>query len=256
MTGATGLPVMSGFAAYFCAEWVDPGKRPLRLSWRGSFLIAGGMYVLRSRREVVGHVALVPPSLGQLPVPAEDMEAQRDGVVALFARVAELKATDTGAEGRRFSDYVADGLTGLVLELIGHDLTDRRARLSDAAHFGCMVGLLEPSMRGYDAARSHPLAATALTYVAVQIQDEDKLFEQITVWALQAGYWLTRTGMDADVMLDELRTQLGALLAAVEPSVELTVEPSVPRQRQATHDDVEVDLVEIDFDKAEPAART
>ena len=210
----------------------------------GMFLDRWGAWVFRSRR-VVGHVALVPPSLGQLPVPAEDMAAQRDGVVALFAHVAELKATETGVQSRRFSDYVADGLTALVLELIGHDLTTRRSRLSDAAHFGSMVGLLEPSMPGFDAARSHPLAATALTYVAVQTQDDDKLFEQITAWALQAGYWLTRTGMDANVLLDELRTQLTALLAAVEPSV--------PRQRRATHDDVEVDLVELDLD-LKPAA--
>lgn len=193
-------------------------------------------------------MALVPPSLGGLPTPAEDMEAQRDGVVALFARVTELKDTDAGAQVRRFADYLAGELTELVLELIGHDVTARRTRLSDATHFGCMVGLHEATLPGFEAARSHPHAATALTYVAVQTQDEDKLFEQLTVWALQAGYWLTRTAMDSRILLGELRDELTALLAAVDPTV--------PRQRRATHDDVEVDLVETEPSEAPEVSAT
>jgi hypothetical protein len=160
------------------------------------------------------------------------MEAQRDGVAALFGKAGELKATEAGAEARLISDALADRVTALVLELIGYDLSDRRGRLSDAAHFGRMVGLLEPTMPNFDPARSHPYAATALFYVAVQSEDADKLFEQLATWTLQAGYWLTRTGMDSHVLLGELRTELTALLAAVEPAV--------PQPRRATHDDVEV----------------
>ncbi len=190
--------------------------------------------MLRSRRKVVGHVALTAPSLGRLPAAPEDLEAQRDGVTALFGSVAALKDTGTGADARVVSDAAADRLIVVCLELIGHDLTPRRTRLSDAAHFGRLVALLEPSLHGFDADRSHPHAATALTYVAVQTQDADKLFEQLSIWALQAGYWLTRTGVDSNVLLDALRAELRALLAQVEPAI--------PRQRRGTQDDIVIDV--------------
>lgn len=190
--------------------------------------VGAHMGVLRNR--VKGHVALTAPRLAGLPVATEDLEAQREGVLALFTRVGELKATDTGADARVVSDALADRIVALVLNLVGHDLTPRRARLSDAGHFGRLVALTEPSLRGFDLESSHPHAATVLLYVAVQAQDEDRLFEQLTVWALQAGYWLTRTGTDSHALLAELRAQIVGLLGGDED------QPSVPPQRRGDHD--------------------
>ena len=180
--------------------------------------------MLFSRGKVVGHVALTAPRLGGLPTPAADLEAQRGGVFALFTQVAELKKTETGIAARVPCDDLSYRLVAMVLHLIGHDLGTRRARLADAAHFGRLVGLFEPNLRGYDAERSHPHAATVLTYVAVQSTDADQLYEQLTVWALQAGYWLARTGTDPEALLNELRAQFVGLLA--------TDDPTVPAQRR------------------------
>ncbi|MGQ0846904.1 MAG: hypothetical protein ACT4QF_22525 [Sporichthyaceae bacterium] len=186
------------------------------------------MSVLRNR--VKGHVALVAPRLGGLPVAPADLEAQREGVAALFTRVAELKGTEVGVDARVVSGALADRIVAVVLDHVGHDLSRRRARLSDAAHFGRLVGLTEPTLRGFEPDRAHPHAATALLYVAVQAQDDDQLFEQLTVWALQAGYWLTRTGTDSHALLAELRAQIVGLLGDDEQA------PTVPPQRRADHD--------------------
>lgn len=175
--------------------------------------------MLFSRGKVTGHVALTAPRLGGMPTPAANLEAQRDGVFALFTQVGELKGTEAGANARVMSDDLSYRLVAMVLHLIGHDLGTRRTRLSDAAHFGRLVALLEQSLPGYDAERSHPHAATVLTYVAVQTEDADKLYEQLTVWALQAGYWLTRTRTHPDPLLDELRAQFVGFLAVDEPTV-------------------------------------
>lgn len=172
-----------------------------------------------SRGRVTGHVALTAPRLGGMPAPAADLEAQRDGVLALFTRVGELKATEAGARARVMSEALSHRLIAMVHHLIGHDLGARRTRLSDAAHFGALVGVLEPSLIGYEAERSHPHAATALTYVAVQSEDADKLYQQLTVWALQAGYWLTRTNTHPDALLNELRAQFLGFLASDSPTV-------------------------------------
>lgn len=184
--------------------------------------------MLFSRGRVTGHVALTAPRLGGTPAPAADLEAQRAGVLALFTGVGELKGTEAGADARTMSDALSHRLVAMVNHLIGHDLGARRSRLSDAAHFGRLVGVLEPDLPGYDPERSHPHAATALTYVAVQAQDADKLYEQLVVWALQAGYWLTRTGTHPDALLGELRSQFVGFLA--------TDEPTVPAQRRVVNE--------------------
>lgn len=184
--------------------------------------------MLFSRGKVTGHVALTAPRLGGMPTPAADLEAQRAGVLALFTQVGELKGTEAGADARTMSDALSHRLVAMVRHLIGHDLGARRSRLSDAAHFGRLVGVLEPDLAGYDAARSHPHAATVLTYVAVQAEDGDKLYEQLIVWALQAGYWLTRTGTHPDALLNELRAQFMGFLA--------TDEPTLPAQRPVVNE--------------------
>ncbi|MGQ0467503.1 MAG: hypothetical protein ACT4QG_19570 [Sporichthyaceae bacterium] len=172
-----------------------------------------------SRGKVKGHVALTAPRLGGMPTAPDDLEAQRDGVFALFTQVGALKGTADGADARVLTDDLSFRLVAMVHHLIGHDLGARRARLSDAAHFGRLVGLLEPNLPGYDPERSHPHAATVLLYVAVQSGDADKLYEQLTVWALQASYWLTRTRTHPDALLNELRAQILGLLAADGPTV-------------------------------------
>lgn len=172
-----------------------------------------------SRGKVTGHVALTAPRLAGMPIPAADLEAQRDGVVALYTRLGELKATEAGASARVMSEALSHRLVAMVHHLIGHDLGTRRARISDAAHFGALVAVLEPNLPGYDAEQSHPYAATVLFYVAVQAEDTDRLYQQLVVWAVQAGYWLTRTGTAPDALLNELRAQFLGLLGSDVPSI-------------------------------------
>lgn len=170
------------------------------------------------------------PRLGDLRLPGDKPEAQRKAAGELVVAATELKRSPV-APDRATASMLATGVVILVDELLDHDLTPYLAKLTDTAHYG---ELLARADRAPDARMSE--AATAvLCYIGAQFQHEDKLFEQLCRWSLEAGFFTARTGADADDVLASLRVDMARFLHSVQlprprPPVET---PSIPRPRVA-----------------------
>jgi hypothetical protein len=112
---------------------------------------------------------------------------------------------------------------------LAYDLTAHRAKLTDAAHFGELLARAEQPENTLLA----PATAAVLCYIGAEFRHEDKLFEQLCRWSLEAGYYATRTGTDPDELLAGLRADMARILRGLQlprqrPAIDI---PSVPRPR-------------------------
>jgi hypothetical protein len=59
-------------------------------------------------------------------------------------------------------------------------------------------------------------AAAVLCYIGAQFAHDDKLFEQLCRWSLEAGYYATRTGTGAEELLASLRLDMARILRSFQ----------------------------------------
>jgi hypothetical protein len=149
------------------------------------------------------------PRLGEIRLPGEKPEAQRKAAAELVVAATELKR---GSNAQVDATVLAVGVIALVDELLEHNLAPYRAKLTDAAHFGELLARVDRAPEG----RMSPAAAAVLCYVGAQFDHEDKLFEQLCRWSLEAGYYATRTGTAADELLAGLRLDMAKILRSFQ----------------------------------------
>jgi hypothetical protein len=170
-----------------------------------------------------------PPRLGEIRLPGEKPEAQRKAAAELVVAATELKRGST-ASAQAAATVLAVGAIALVDELLEHNLTAYRGKLTDAAHFGELLARAERAPDG----RMSAAAAAVLCYIGAEFEHEDKLLEQLCRWSLEAGYYATRTGADADELLAGLRSDMVRILRSFHLPRPRTVAddlPTVPRPR-------------------------
>jgi len=171
---------------------------------------------------------LKAPRLGAVRMPAADPKPHRQAAANLVAAATELKRNGT-ASSQATATVLGVGVITLVDDLLEHDLTAHRGKLTDAAHFGELLARAEDAT---DTSLSEATAAV-LCYIGAQFDHQDKLFEQLCRWSLEAGYYATRTGTDPDELLAGLRTDMARILVGLQiprPRVAPDI-GSVPRPR-------------------------
>jgi hypothetical protein len=167
------------------------------------------------------------PRLGELRLPPDKPEAQRKAAGELVVAATALKRT--AAASQADATVLAVGVVALVDEVLDHDLTPFLGRLIDAAHYGELLARADRAPAG----RISEAAAAVLCYIGAEFEHEDKLFEQLCRWSLEAGYYTTRTGTEVDELLASLRVDMARFLRSVQlprPRQEAVI-PSVPRPR-------------------------
>lgn len=186
-----------------------------------------------------GSSAPALPRLGEMRLPGEKPEAQRKEAAELVVAATELKRGSTAA-AQVDATVLAVGVIVLVDELLEHNLTAYRAKLTDAAHFGELLARADRAAEGW----MSEAATAVLCYIGAQFEHEDKLFEQLCRWSLEAGYYATRTDTDADELLSSLRLDMARILRSFQiprprsvasgsqRPIEVCAEiPSIPRPR-------------------------
>lgn len=166
------------------------------------------------------------PRLGEIRLPGEKPEAQRKAAAELVVAATELKRNSTTQVE---ATVLAVGVIALVDELLEHNLTAYRAKLTDAAHFGELLARVDRAPDG----RMSTAAAAVLCYIGAQFEHEDKLFEQLCRWSLEAGYHAARTGADAEELLAGLRLDMASILRSFQiprPRTVADISP-IPRPR-------------------------
>jgi hypothetical protein len=168
------------------------------------------------------------PRLGELRLPGEKPEAQRKAAGELVVAATELKRSPA-APGQATASMLATGVVMLVDDLLDHDLTPYLAKLTDTAHYGELLARADRAPAG----RMSEAATAVLCYIGAQFQHEDRLFEQLCRWSLEAGFFTARTGADVDDVLASLRVDMARFLHSVQlprPRTPAAV-PSIPRPR-------------------------
>jgi hypothetical protein len=178
------------------------------------------------------------PRLGERRLPCARSEAHRKDAAALVVAATELKRTST-ADTRPMATVLAVGVIVLVDDLLEHNLTGHRAKLTDAAHFGQLIARVDEANRG----GLTPAAAAVLSAIGAQFNDADKLFEQLCRWTLEAGYYTARTGADPDEVLEVLRAEMARIVRGLalppqrhSPPQRHTPAPSLPAPRRAAEE--------------------
>jgi hypothetical protein len=170
------------------------------------------------------------PRLGERRLPCERSEAHRKDAAELLVAATALKR-NSAADTRPMATILAVGVIVVVDELLDHDLTVHRAKLTDAAHFGELIARVDEVNRG----GLTPAAAAVLSAIGAQFSDADPLFEQLCRWSLEAGYYVARTGADPDELLLVLRAEMTRIVRGLGvPPQRQTPPPSIPTPRRAT----------------------
>jgi hypothetical protein len=173
--------------------------------------------MLRAGYRIENCVELRPPALGARRVPGPRLRTRQRRCVELLDAATELKKHAQPASFLAAA-ALADAVIALIGDLVGHDLRERRTRLSTAAHFGGLVATVEEAGGRCVSGLTEVHVDAVLACVQAQFHDPDPLAEQLSAWMLEAGYFLVRTGAAPQMLLAGLRAELLNLLEGVDPA--------------------------------------
>lgn len=156
-------------------------------------------------------VQVSEPVVGRVRVPAGDLAMQRDAVDAVLAAAVRQECGADGAAGRKVAELLADSIAVVVEELTGEALAVYRDRFAGLARFGWALAAAEDALPENVAGLTLPQVDTALLYLAMENRAADELVKAVSDWALEAGYFLGRTGRPVPVALTRLYLDLPVL---------------------------------------------
>lgn len=165
------------------------------------------------RRNVGPYSFLTAPELGRVRDAGRQLRARRRGVDALFVQMAHLEHEPVAEVGRAMAAALADALVDTVATGADRDLSAHRDRLAGFVRAGWSAATAEERTGRMLGGLTEPHVATVLAFLALRNRADDELVKDVCDWALEAGYYLTRTGEPDGPLLAGLRRALTARFA-------------------------------------------
>lgn len=157
-----------------------------------------------SKKAATVQVRLTAPALGRGRMPSPELHAHRDGVDRVLADAARLAYSPEAADCRAAAEVVAAAVAVVVEELTGQDLAPQHARMANLAAVGWSVAAIEDLSSGSAVGLTLAHVDTVLLFLALENHADDELVKAVSDWALEAGYYLRRTGRRVPDLLPSL----------------------------------------------------